>query len=86
MKTASFSVSTTRVQIITADNIYREVYLHTLGAGAVYIGGADVTSANGMLTEKNAIPFAINLPANESLWAITATGTEEVRIMTPNTD
>lgn len=86
MKTAAFSVSTTRVLIIPADNINRTVYIHAIGAGVVYVGGADVTAANGMLTEKNAVPFEIVLPSNEALYAITASGTEEVRVMTPSVD
>lgn len=86
MKTAAFSVSTTRVLIIPADNINRTVYIHAIGAGVVYVGGADVTAANGMLTEKNAVPFEMVLPSNEALYAITASGTEEVRVMTPSVD
>lgn len=86
MNTYAYAVSTTRVKIIASDSINREVYLHTLGAGTVYIGGADVTSANGMLTEKNAVPFAMHLPANEELWAVTASGTENVRVMVPSVD
>lgn len=86
MNTANFSVSTTRVLIVPADNINREIYLHTLGAGTVYIGGEDVTSSNGMLTEKNAVPFSMRLPAGETLYAITASGTEQVRVMTPSVD
>ena len=86
MNTFAYSVSTTRVLIVPADNINRTVYLHTIGAGTVYIGGADVTAANGMLTEKNAVPFEIFLPLGESLYAITASGTENVRVMTPSVD
>lgn len=86
MNTASYSVSTTRVLIVPADNINRTVYVHVIGAGVVYVGGANVTAANGLLTEKNAVPFQVFLPANETLYAITASGTEELRVMTPSTD
>lgn len=86
MKSQSYSISTTRVKIVSADNINRQIYIHAIGAGVVYIGGADVTSSNGMLTEKNAVPFEMFLPANEELYAITATGTEEVRVLTPSQD
>ena len=86
MKSQSYSVSTTRVKIVSADNINRTVYLHCIGTGAVYIGGNDVTAANGMLTEKNAVPFEMFLPLGEELYAITATGTEEVRVLTPSQD
>lgn len=86
MHTASFSVSTTRVLIVPSDSITREIYVHAIGAGTVYLGGADVTAATGMLTEKNAIPFTMTLPAGETLYAITASGTEQVRVMTPSID
>jgi len=86
MKSRSYSVSTTRVKIVASDNINRTVYLHAIGAGVVYIGGADVTSTNGMLTEKHAVPFEMFLPASEELYAITASGTQEVRVLTPSQD
>ena len=86
MKSRSYSVSTTRVKVVAADNINREIYVHVIGAGVVYLGGADVTAANGLLTEKNTVPFAMHLPAHEELYAITTSGTEEVRILTPSED
>jgi hypothetical protein len=86
MNTAAYTITTTRQLVIPADNINRIVYLHALGTGTVYIGGANVTSANGMLTEKNAVPFEFMLPAGETLYAVTATGTEELRILTPSVD
>lgn len=86
MKSRAYSVSTTRVKIVAADNINREIYVHAIGAGVVYLGGADVTATDGLLTEKNAVPFAMHLPAHEELYAITASGTEEVRVMTPSED
>ena len=64
----------------------RTIYLHAIGNGVVYIGGADVTSENGMLTEKSAVPFEMFLPLGEELYAITATGTEVVRVLTPSQD
>lgn len=86
MKSLSFAVSTTAIQIVAADNLNRQIYVHPIGNGVVYIGGSDVTAANGMLTEKGAVPFAMNLPSGESLWAITAMGTEDIRVLTPNQD
>ena len=86
MKSQAYSVSTTRVKIVGADNINRTIYLHTLGVGVVYIGGNDVTAANGVLTEKNAVPLELFLPASEELYAITASGTEEERVLTPSQD
>jgi hypothetical protein len=86
MKSIAYSVSTTRVLIVPADNINRTVYTHVQGAGTVYVGGNDVTSSNGMRTEKHSLPFTIFIPAGEQLWAITASGTEDVRVLTPSVD
>lgn len=86
MNTFAYSVSTTRVLIVPADNINRTVYIHVVGAGTVYIGGVDVTAANGLLTEKHSVPFTIFLPINESLYAVTASGTENLRVMVPSVD
>ena len=58
------------------------MYLHVIGNGTVYIGDSTVTTTNGLLTEKHAIPLEIVLPAGQELWAVVATLTEELRIMT----
>jgi len=86
MKSINYSVSTTRVLIVPKDNINRTIYMHVQGTGTVYVGGNDVTSSNGMLTEKHSLPFTIFIPAHEELWAITASGTEDVRVLTPSVD
>ena len=84
MITEAFSVSTTPVKLMSSSVNQREISLHVIGAGTVYIGGATVTSTNGMLTEKNAVPYTFTLPAYNELWAVTASGTESVRVMRPS--
>ena len=83
MNSQAFSITTTASKIVSASVNARQVSLHVIGAGTVYLGGSDVTSANGMLTEKNAVPFTFTLPANNELWAVAA-ATEEVRVMLPS--
>lgn len=83
MVSSSHTVTTTASKVVDAAGAWRTIYLHVTGNGVVYIGGSNVTSANGLLTEKNAIPFQFILPANETLWAVTASGTEDLRIMEP---
>jgi hypothetical protein len=85
MKSQNFTVTTTPSLLIAAAPSNRSIYIHVIGTGVVYLGGSDVTSANGLLTEKNAVPFSVELPANEPLWAVSA-GTEEVRILRPSKD
>lgn len=87
MKSIAHTVTSTRSLVIAKDDVTRTVYLHVTGNGTVYIGGSDVTTVNGMLTEKHAVPFQFILPPKEDLYAITANGvTEDLRIMTPDTD
>ena len=87
MKSTAFTVTETKQIVVPADNINRTIYLHTLGNGTIYIGGSDVTTTNGFLTEKNAVPFQFFLPAGEELWAVTATATtEQLRVLTPSVD
>jgi hypothetical protein len=86
MKSITRTVTTTAAVIIAADDKHRTVYLHVVGAGTVYIGGSDVTSTNGLLTEKHAVPLELVVPQNETVWAVTASGTENLRILTPDVD
>jgi len=87
MNSENYTVTSTRSLVIAKDDVTRTVYLHVLGNGTVYIGGSNVTTDNGMLTEKHAVPFQFILPNNEELYAITPSGTtEELRILTPSTD
>jgi hypothetical protein len=81
-----YTITTTRQKVVTAALIQRTIYLHAIGNGVVYIGGADVTTANGMLTEKNAVPFEMILPAQNELWAITGSGTQDLRILRTSND
>lgn len=83
MISSQHTVTTTASQVIAAAESWRTVYLHVVGNGVVYIGGSDVTSSNGMLTEKGAVPFQFILPANQSLYAVVASGTEDLRVLRP---
>ena len=83
MISTATTINTTAQKILSKSNSYRTVYIHVTGAGTVYLGGSDVTSTNGLLTEKNAVPLQLVIPAQEELWAVTATGTESLRILTP---
>jgi len=85
MKSQVFTVTTTPAQLIAAAPANRTIYVHVIGNGVVYLGGTDVTTANGLLTEKGAVPLELFLPANEVIWAV-ATSSQEVRIMRPTHD
>jgi hypothetical protein len=84
MKSVTKTITTTASKIIDAVNFNRQVYIHVTGNGIVYLGDSNVTSSTGFLTEKNAIPFVFNVPANETVWAVVASLTEDVRILLPD--
>ena len=78
------TITTTATRLIESSNSFRTIYLHVIGAGTVYLGDSTVSSANGLRTEKNAVPLEIVLPAEEELWAVTDTGTESLRLLIPS--
>lgn len=85
MKSAKVTVGTTAVEVVAADNKYREVYLHNAGGGKVYLGDENVTSATGFHLA-NGEAFTMQLPLGENLYGISASGTNEVIVLTPDGD
>ena len=86
MKSIVKTVTTTAAVVIVADDKQRTCYVHVIGNGVVYLGGSDVTSTNGLPTEKGGLPLELVVPQNETVWAVTASGTENIRILTPDVD
>jgi hypothetical protein len=73
--------------LMNSDNINRTCYIHVVGNGKVAIGGAGVTFATGLLTEKHTTPLELFLPIGQKVYAICDTGaTENVRVMIPDQD
>jgi hypothetical protein len=86
MKSSAFTVTTTATQIVAPDNQNRTIYVHVTGNGTVYLGGSDVTSTDGLATEKHTTPFEMFLPINQSLYAVVAADTENIRVLIPDAD
>lgn len=84
MISQSFTVGTDPVQIVAADECWRTVYLHVMGNGTIYLGGQTVTTATGTATEKHTVPLTLEVPARETVWAVVATDTEDVRVLRPS--
>jgi hypothetical protein len=84
MISSATTVTTTAQRIVAKSNSFRTVYIHVQGAGTVYLGGPTVSSTNGLLTEKHAVPLTLEIPAQEELWAVTASGTESLRLLLPD--
>jgi hypothetical protein len=81
MKSSKYTVTTTAQIVVPAKNYNREIYTHVIGNGIVYLGGSDVTIANGTPTEKHTAPAAFFVPAGETIYAIAESGTEDLRVL-----
>lgn len=75
------------VQLVPRDNINRPVYMQIEGNNTVYIGGSDVTAAQGFPIVKHTAPLEGGLGVGDGLWAICAAGqTKTIRIITIDAD
>lgn len=84
MKSTAVTVTTSPTLLIAADNQNRICYLHS-GTGSVYIGGADVTSSTGIHLS-NGTTIEITMPINETIYGITSSSTQTMRVLTPDLD
>ena len=87
MISKSYTVTDARQIVVAADNIPRTVYLQIAGNSTIYVGGADVTSSNGVPYEKHSSPHTVFVPTNETIYGVCASGvTESLRVLLPNLD
>jgi hypothetical protein len=84
MKSIVVTVTTSPTLIVAADNLPRICYLHS-GTGSTYIGGSDVTSSTGIHLS-NGTTMEITVPFNQTVYAITASSTHTMRVLTPDVD
>jgi hypothetical protein len=81
MISSNHTISTTASKILSKSDSNRHVYLHVTGNTTVYIGGSNVTTVNGLATEKHTTPIDLFIPDQEEMWAVVETGTTDLRIM-----
>ena len=81
MKSTSVTITTSPTLLVEKDETNRYVYLHVNGNTTVYLGGSDVSTSNGLNTEKHTTPLEMFLPINEELYGIVASATEDVRVL-----
>lgn len=84
MRSTQTSVTTDATLLVAADNVNRQVYIHSLSNTAIYLGGSTVTTSNGFILEKDDGYLAVTVPIGETLYAVVATGTETVSVLLPN--
>lgn len=77
---AQVSVAATATVIVAASNFDQTVNLHNLGGGAIYLGGSNVTTANGYKFD-NGDKLTVTVGDHEALYGITATGTQTIAVL-----
>ena len=80
MKSERLTVGLTAVKILDDDNMNRRIYFHDGSSHPVYLGGSDVTVANGLEIPKNLL-LEMYIPANEELWAVSGNADQAVSIL-----
>lgn len=83
MISQAYTVGTEPLKIIDADECWRTVYVHVIGNAKVYLGNSTVTTATGLPTEKS-LPLTLEVPNGETVYAIVAADTEDVRVLRPS--
>ena len=78
IKTAQYTVGTTRSVIVADDLFPEEVHIH-IQSGSLYIGGSDVTISNGLLLDANTVKIISN--HDNPIYAVTSTGTTIAYVM-----
>ncbi len=85
MRSTVVTVAATPTLVVASDDKNRTVYVHNSGGAKVYIGGSDVTTANGYHLA-NTESVEIFIPIRETLYAVVASGTNAVNVLMPDLD
>ena len=86
--TAHYSVGLTRVQIVAPDIQPQHVCIHNhehSSSGEVFIGGSDVTIANGIHAQAT-LTSQMTIEPGDSLWAVADTAEQELHILISKQD
>jgi hypothetical protein len=87
MKAYKVTVTDTVTLLIAGDDINRPVWLYVNSNEICYIGGADVSVAEGFPIVKHGAPLQGGLPPKTALYAIAEAGKSvDIRVIIPPID
>jgi hypothetical protein len=75
ISSANYTVTTTAAIVVPIDNAAEEVHFHS-SSGTLYLGGADVTVANGYKMDNGDKTIVQN--HGSAVYAVTASGTSNL--------
>lgn len=77
---AQVTITTTATLLVAANIMDQTVWLDNLGGGAVYLGDANVTTANGYKLD-NGDKMQVPVGDHEGLYGIAASGTHTIAVL-----
>ena len=84
MRGTEVTVTTSPTLVVPAWIGWREIMVHAIGNGIVYLGASNVTTSTGFYVDKAAGVMRIQLPPNETIYGIVSTGTQTVSVLVPD--
>jgi len=84
MRGTEVVVTTTPTLVVPAWIGWREIMLHAIGNGSIYLGNSTVTTSNGFYVDKAAGVMRVQLPPNETIYGIVSTGTQPMSVLVPD--
>ena len=82
VSTAQYSVSSTPVKVVAANEVPRNVWINCNSNENFYISGSNtVSTTTGFFVPKSAADLKIELDANDEIWAVVATGTHTITVL-----
>ena len=85
MKSVAVTIATTPTLIVADDNQNRTIYIHNSGGAKIYVGGSTVTTTTGFHIG-NGESQELFLPISETLYGVVASGTNNIQVLTPDSD
>lgn len=85
MKSVAVTVATSPTLIVASDNLNRWVYIHNSGGAKIYIGDDTVTTTSGFHLG-NGESQELYLPERQTLYAVVASSTNTIQVLTPDGD
>ena len=83
MISEDFTIAQTAVKIISSQNFTQTINIHNDHGNKVYLGGSNVSSTNGFHLNNDTVVI-VEVPADNELYAIAATGSGDIQILRPD--
>ena len=82
MKSSQIQLNaSTATSVVSAEPLTRRVHLHVATSATIYLGPEGVTTSTGLKIDNANGIVSIDIPMNETLFAIATTGTPTITVL-----